>query len=131
MNDKSIIELKDGYLLIIAKGVRDNFEEVIEGTKKIREAALAYDMKYVIVDYRKLDFNVSMADAFNIVKVYEDLPEFNNITVAAITNRKNLELGQFWESICIRRGYQYKVFTELEKGADWIKHLIKTNELSS
>jgi len=131
MNDKTTIEQKDGYLVITAEGVRTNFDSVVEGTKKIKEAAKAHNVKYVLADYRKISFKVPMADAFNLVKTYElEMPEFTDIIICAVTNRDNFEFGEFWESICNKRGYNYRIFLDYEKAEEWLCDLIKKSMVS-
>lgn len=130
MKNESSIEVKDGYLLVTSKGVRSEFNSVIEGTNKINEAAKNYGLKYVLADYRNVKYDVPIADAFNLVKVYENkLPIFNEIIICAVTNEESLEIAQFWESICNRRGYNYKVFTDFDKAEHWLTKLIKQNNL--
>ena len=125
MKDKTTLELKEGYLIITVEGVRNDFDSLVVGTKKINEAAQAYNVNYILADYRKLRYDVPMADAFNLVKMFEqDLPLFDKIVISAIANPLDLELAKFWESICIKRGYQYKVFTDLEEGEEWIQSMV-------
>jgi hypothetical protein len=120
------VERKDHYAVVTAKGVRNDFESVLEGSKKIREAVKTYTIKYVLADYRKLSFNVPMADALNLVRAYEyEMPEFANMIMAVVTNRKDLEQGEFWESICNKRGYKYRVFLDFDKAENWIQSQIK------
>ena len=126
MKNESFIELKEEYLLVTSRGTRKDFSEVIEGTLKINEAAKAYGTKYVLADYREVNYEVPLADAFNLVKVYEKkLPKFSDIVISGVINESNLEIGKFWESVCQKRGYKYRVFTTFEKADKWLKTMIK------
>lgn len=128
MDNKTTIEEKDGYLLITAKGLRNTFDSVIEGTTKIQVAAKGHNVKYVLADYRQLSFNVPMADALNLVKTYEhDMSEFIEIIICVVTNGENLELSRLWESVCNKRGYNYRVFLDYDKAEEWIIELSSNN----
>jgi len=132
MIDQSTIEAKEGYLIVTARGDRNDFQSVIEGTKMVNEAARIHKVKYVLADYRFMKFNVPLADAFNLVKMYEQkLPVFSEIVISAVTNKDNMEIAKFWESICVRRGFQYKVFTQFENAENWLRDLIRQDTLSS
>ncbi len=132
IKDQTTIELKDGYLQVTAEGIRDDFESLSKGSKKISDAAKKYGVKYILVDYRKLKFNVPMADAFNIVKMFEqEVPVFSNIIIGAVVSFSDLELARFWESICNRRGYKYSIFTDLQKCEEWINSLILGDKSST
>lgn len=116
-----IIELKEDYMLVTASGVRRNFMDIIDGTIKIYEASQALKVNRIFADYRKVRYEVSMAEAFNLIRYYENkLPEFYNMSIASISNPKDLEIAKFWEAICIKRGFNAAVFTEYAIAEKWI-----------
>ena len=82
----------------------------------INKAADANGVKHVLLDHRKLIVDLHMSEAYNLVKVYEkDFPEFSGISMTAVVNRDGLEIAKFWESICIKRGYQCRVFLDFDE----------------
>ncbi len=132
MVNQSNIEVKNGYLLVTAKGDRNDFMSVINGTKIINEAAKLHNINYVLADYRFIKYNVPLSDAFNLVKLFDQkIPSFGNLTIGAVTNEHNMELAKYWESICHKRGYHYKVFPTFQEAEDWILMQIKEHSLSN
>jgi hypothetical protein len=131
MSVKTTVEPRNGYLVITSVGVRDDFNSVLEGSRKIKEAVETHQVNYVLADYRKLSFNVPMQDALNLSDAYvHDTPEFKNIIIGVVTNRKDLEQGRFWESICDKKGYENQVFLDIEKADNWIQSQIKSEVLN-
>ena len=121
MKPNVTFEKRDHYILATGQGVRNDLTTIIEGTKKIQEIVNQYGLQYVLSDYREVIFNVSSTEAFNIVKVYESkLPEIKGVIIAAVISREFLDLLKFWESICQRRGFMYKVFTEIDEAEKWL-----------
>ena len=122
MPQQSSIQDKAGYLLVTAKGQRDSFKAVIEGTKQINEAAKKHNIKFILADYRGVTYNVPLTDAVNLVKLYEHaLPLFQEIVISAVTHYGNMEIARMWESICIQRGFKYKVFIDFNEAETWLK----------
>lgn len=125
MKNESSIELKEGYILVIARGTRKDFGDIIEGTFKISEAAKAYNLNHILADYREVDFDVPLADAFNLVKLYENkIPVFNNLVISGVINKSNWEIAEFWESIGNRRGFNFKAYTDFEEATKWLHQKI-------
>lgn len=121
MNEQPSIELKDDYLLVIAKGERRNFMDIIDGTIKIYEASKAMKSSRILADYRNVTYHVSLTEAFNLVRYYENkMPEFQEVSMVGIVQTKDIEIAKFWESICNKRGFNVAVFTDYEAGEKWL-----------
>ncbi|GAA5036940.1 hypothetical protein GCM10011506_32730 [Marivirga lumbricoides] len=121
MSNKPIIDLKDDYMVVTGTGVRRNFMDIIDGTVKIYNAAKELNISRVIGDYRKVRYEVAMSEAFNLVRYYEmKLPDFYNISMASVSNPKDLEIAKFWEELCNKRGFNAAVFTDYNSAEKWI-----------
>lgn len=123
---EAVVERKEGYLQITNTKDRHELGEVVEGINKIRDAALAHDLRYVLADHRRVHYHLPLNDAFNLVKVFEyNLPDLKEVTMAVVTNEANLEIARFWESICKRRGYRMRIFLLVEEARDWLQKEMK------
>ena len=122
MNEFSIrYEAKESYLLITGKGCRKNLSEVLEGTREVAKAVSATNCRYLLVDYSAVYTKLPVADAFNIVRIYESkVTEFQNIVMAVVINPEEEQFDSFWEKICRIRGFQFKIFTNLPEAEEWI-----------
>jgi len=115
-------EKKDGYMLAIGEGERNNLTEMIEATKTTVSAATELGMTHILADYRKVKYNVPLTEAYNLVKVYETkTPVIKSFTIAGIMNEEDRELIKFWESISNRRGFEFKIFTDKEEALNWLE----------
>lgn len=121
MNGEMSFEKKDEYLLITGEGERNDLSEVIEGTKLVYEAIEWHNCQLVLIDYRKINFNVRLTEAFNIIKVYEaQMPNFKNIAMAAVVNNESREIADFWKTIGKRRNFNFEIFESVELAEKWL-----------
>ena len=124
--------LKEGYLTISAKGLRKDFDSMISSSKGVSEIAIKNKVKYILLDYNELYYDIPLTFVYNQVKVFErNLPYLSQITISVITNRESYEIAKFWESICIKRGYRYKVFLESKLAVAWLKEQITLDKTRS
>ncbi len=132
MSSNFQFEINDHYLTVRDEGVRTSLSGAVEGTRRIAEAAAKYEKKFVLVDYRKVRYDLSLTEAYNLVKVYENkVPEFNDIALAVVVNSQDWEIAKFWESISLKRGYSFKLFSRIENAESWILSEVKNGSMSS
>jgi hypothetical protein len=114
-------ELKEKYLLVIGQGQRNNLASMNEASSSIYEKVMETKMKLLLVDYRKLEINVHLNEAFNIVKRYETtLIELKNIKIAAVFSTRGLEFGTYWRDVSRQRGFMIEIFEDLEVARKWL-----------
>jgi hypothetical protein len=118
-------ELREKYLLVVGLGKRDNLLQMTEAANKIVKTAMEYDRRLMLVDYRKLEIDVSMSEAFNIVRGYEvHQPDLKKIVVAAVFDRnenpKGWEFGRFWKDIGEKRGFHIEIFEDIDVAESWL-----------
>src|SRR5882762_9987092 len=114
-------ELKEKYLLITGLGKRDSLAEMVEASAQIYAKVRETTSRYLLVDYRKLQINVHLSEAFNIVKRYETIqPELKNVIIAAVFKGKGLEFGNYWKEIALQRGFFIEIFEDLKIAESWL-----------
>lgn len=114
-------EQKEKYLLIIGHGKRDNLTTMAQASGQIYEKVLETKNSYLLVDYRKLQINVHMSEAFNIVKRYEVIqPELKNLVIAAVFEGKGLEFGTYWKDVAKQRGFYIEIFEDINLAEAWL-----------
>ncbi len=121
MEPLASFEVRDKYLLVIGHGKRDNLKTMAEAAAMIVRKAVEVDRKFMLVDYRLLEIEVHMSEAFNIVKGYEShQPELKNITVAAVFSSKDLHFANYWKEISGRRGFHIEIFEDIVIAEQWL-----------
>jgi len=123
MDSTSLIsfEKKEKYLLVTGLGKRDNLASMVQASGQIYEKVLETNSTRLLVDYRKLQINVHLSEAFNIVKRYETVqPELKNLTIAAVFEGKGLEFGNYWKDVARQRGFFIEIFEDINAAEDWL-----------
>ncbi len=121
-------ELKENYLLVVGHGKRNNLSSMAEASAQIYQKILETGTHYLMVDYRKLDINVHLSEAFNIVKRYEAVqPELKKIIIAAVFDEKGLDFGNYWKEIGRKRGFFIEIFREINAAEQWLQLQIILN----
>jgi hypothetical protein len=114
-------ELKEKYLLVVGLGKRDNLISMTKASAQIYEKVLETKSRYLLVDYRYLQINVHLNEAFNIVKRYEAVqPELKKLTIAAVFEGKGLDFGNYWKDVSRQRGFFIEIFQDIKVAEDWL-----------
>jgi hypothetical protein len=123
MNNTPLVsfELREKYLLVIGHGKRDNLASMTEASALIYEKVLETKSRYLLVDYRYLQINVHLSEAFNIVKRYEVAqPQLKDLIIAAVFEGKGVEFGKYWKDISRQRGFFIEVFEDIGIAEAWL-----------
>jgi hypothetical protein len=114
-------ELKEKYLLVLGHGKRDNLASMVKASAQIYEKVLETNSRYLLVDYRNLQINVHMSEAFNIVKRYEVIqPELKKLTIAAVFAGEGLDFGKYWKDVSRQRGFFIEIFEDIKIAETWL-----------
>jgi hypothetical protein len=114
-------ELKEKYLLVLGHGKRDNLTSMVKASAQIYEKVLETKSRYLLVDYRNLQINVHLSEAFNIVKRYEViLPELKKLTIAAVFASEGLDFGKYWKDVSRQRGFFIEIFEDIKIAEAWL-----------
>jgi hypothetical protein len=118
--------VKEKYLLVTGHGKRDNLAMMVEAATQIYEKILETNRHYLLIDYRNLEINVNMGEAFNIVRRYEtNQPELKNAVVAAVFGSQGLAFGNYWKDIAEKRGFFFKIFQDIDLAEAWLLKQIR------
>jgi hypothetical protein len=114
-------ELKEQYLLVIGHGVRNSLAGMVETAGTIIKKAQETNSSKMLVDYRQLDIQVRITEAFNIVKTYEQsLPHLRNIIVAAVFEKHHRDFASYWQEVSSKRGFTIKTFENFTEAERWL-----------
>lgn len=120
-NQNLTFEQQEYYLLVTSHGVRSDFKSVVEATLKINEMAGKTTTPFLLMDYRKVKFNLPITNAFDLIRIYESqMTHFKNITIASIITDDNIEIAELWRELSQKRGFRFMTFTNIQEGEDWL-----------
>jgi hypothetical protein len=122
-------ELREKYLLVVGFGKRDNFSQMVKVSEMIYEKLLETNSKALLVDYRMLEVNLNMNEAFNIVKRSEKTqPQFKELIAATVVGPSAVEFGRFWKHVANQRGFKGELFEDFDQAEKWLLEQIEKTE---
>ncbi|MEJ0055936.1 MAG: hypothetical protein WDN75_09950 [Bacteroidota bacterium] len=125
-------ELKEKYLLVVGHGKRDNLLSMVEASEQIYQKIIETNCHHLLVDYRNLEINVHLNEAFNIVKRYETTqPELKKIIIAAVFTKKGLDFGMYWKEIGMKKGFHISIFEDIDIAEKWLETEFEINGLDT
>ena len=114
-------ELKEKFLLAIGHGKRDSFSSMAEASNLIYDKIVETNSRYLLVDYRKLQINVNLTEAFNIVKRYErTIPDLKKVIIAAVFDYHGRAFASYWKEISSKRGFSITIFEDVDAAEQWL-----------
>ena len=114
-------ELREKYLLVIGRGKRDSFKDMVTASELVYEKVLETKSRYLLVDNRALQINLNMNEAFNIVKRYEAVhPKSKDLVSATVIAPTAIEFGRFWKHVASQRGFKSEIFEDFDEAEKWL-----------
>jgi hypothetical protein len=122
MNDFQLsFEQRERFLYVTGTGIRKNLLDVFESTQAFARILEDTKPKFVLVDYSRLVTFTNNTDVFNITRLYErNAPILLSLCIAIIVNPNEIDINKFWEEICIRRGFNFKIFMSPSDAQGWL-----------
>lgn len=119
-------ELREKYLLVTGQGKRDNFKDMVAASEMVYARVIETKSRYLLVDYRQLEVNLNMSDAFNIVKRSEAVqPQFRDLVSALVIGPHAIEFGRFWKHVAAQRGFKGEIFEDFDAAEKWLLQQIQ------
>jgi hypothetical protein len=117
---KHSIRIEDGILSVQASGKDDNLGQVKAYGTAVMEAAIAADCDRILCDERDLVYSLGTLDTIESAKyISEIVPRIAK--VAIVCNPKQVEDGEFWETVAVNRGLEVRVFIDPGDARVWLK----------
>jgi len=110
-------EVRREYLYIECKGEVVSAEELIAQSELIYQLFLKHNPSKILLYEMEMDFPSGLSAYLNLVNHYADNfgPEVKSIRVAVVIKDKYREIADFWETVCLNRGFQYQTFTDFNQ----------------
>lgn len=116
--------LKDQYIFIASAGRLEKKEDLFRHAELMYREINRYDKKVILIDNRNTIFPLNKLDYYDQIKYFStNLPEeIRFYKLAIVMDPKYEEIGQFWETVAVNRGFQYHSFTSIEEAHNWLVH---------
>jgi hypothetical protein len=111
-----------GIVCIVNDGLvtAEDFEQQVRQSWSL---ALEHGVRAVLVDNRRMRTTSSLADIFNLPKLYETIgvDALTRIAVIVSVDPKRKENYVFYENICRNRGWDVRLFEDRRLAIDWLR----------
>jgi len=122
-------EIHPEYLFVKGKGIRRNLEAIFQSTQEFARIVEDNKTKFILMDYSETVTHSSNIDVFNITRLYETkTPLMLELCIAIITNPAEFAQDAFWEDVCQKRGFNFKIFTDTSEAKSWLLTQVKNAE---
>ena len=114
-------ENRTHYLFVKGTGIRKTLPSILESTQELTQIMEASKSKFVLLDYAELTTIISNSDIFNITRLYETkAPLLHQLCISIIINPDEIHMEKFWEEICCKRGFNFKIFSDAQEAEKWL-----------
>ena len=122
MDIKLTSENRVDYLLIESKGILQSLAELTEHGQMIYTEIAKYDCKKVLVMDVETRFPKDIFVYQNLAGNYEEkFPiDLKSIKVAVVVTEEFKDIGEFWQTVCTNRGFDFAAFTAEEDALLWL-----------
>jgi len=88
--------------------------------REVIEASELHNSKLILVDHRKALVALSVLDTYCRPQELDALGFPRNSRVAQVFPGSNLEQFRFFETVSLNRGYQIRIFKDIESAKEWL-----------
>jgi hypothetical protein len=113
---------KKEYLLIISKGVLSMTEDLVSHSNRVYMETKKFKKQKILVDDTETTFPLSLFNYSDLVNHYvmNFPPEIKQFQVAIVIAEAFKSMAEFWETVCINKGYQFRVFSTVQEAHNWL-----------
>jgi hypothetical protein len=114
LEEKGIISIENSGEL--------TYDELIEQTKRAINLGLENNSHLFLTDFSNVAVHASTMEVFQFPEIYEQLgmAKMSKIAVLVSGMELNTEELKFYETICLNRGWQVKIYLEKEPAIEWL-----------
>jgi len=114
-------ENRTRYLYVKGTGIRSNLHSILESTRALTKIMESSKSKFILLDYAELTTVISNSDIFNITRLYETkAPLLYQLCISIIINPDEIHMEKFWEEICRKRGFNFRIFSDALEAEAWL-----------
>jgi hypothetical protein len=122
MNITITSENMDDYLSIRSAGDIESKDDLLKHADLIYQEISKYDKQKILIDNIETRFPPDMFSYYEQVQYFSKTfpPWIRLLKIAVVVSPEFEEVGKFWETLSVNRGFQYFAFTSLEEAGQWL-----------
>lgn len=95
-------------------------EVLNEMVREAIESSRLHNSRLFLVDHRKVLITMSFLDTFNRPQELDRLGFPRDTRIAQVFPEAYLEMFRFFETVSLNRGYQIRIFKDIESAEEWL-----------
>ena len=114
--------ITDDYLLIRSVGDIENKDDLLKHADLAYREISKYDKQKILIDGIETRFPPDLFSYYKQVEYFSRSfpPRIRLLKIAVVIAPVYAEIGKFWETLSVNRGFQYFAFTSLEEARLWL-----------
>ena len=115
-------EQRKNYLFINNSGILNTLKEGNKNVVNLADEIIKNNAKNVVIDQTGLIYPDSILFTIKTVDDYINIlpKEALSWRIAVVYTFTSGEIGRFWETVCVNRGYNFHTFFNLKEAINWI-----------
>jgi hypothetical protein len=125
MNVAFDITTEKDHTFIRTEGHISSLEEHIELIVKLYSEVVRLGLKRILVDDSKVRYVNRIWDTFQFGEYLTRLltGDLHYFTMAVSVNPDSVDIARFFETVCINRGINVRIFDNLDSAKNWLESL--------
>ena len=109
-------------LLLVATGLLTASEARAQTEQSLKEI-LEHGIRRVLIDYSAAQVEVPLSQIYQLPDIYDQSGISRQTKVALVMpkDKYKIEAFEFYEDICLNRGYHVKLFESATAARDWLR----------
>jgi hypothetical protein len=122
LTDTLKISVNGNYLHVSGNRLLNNYPSALGFTNDICKAIEKKNTpNLILIDYSNFISIITYVDVFNIVRIYDLRMNFcRSIRLSVIVDKDDIDIAKYWESLCEKRGFNFKVFLAAAEAEKWL-----------
>ncbi len=114
--------ITDDYLLINSVGDIESKDDLLKHADLIYQEISKHDKQKILIDNIETRFPLDIFSYYEQVQYFSKTfpPWIRLLKIAIVVSTQYAEIGKFWETLSVNRGFQYFSFTSLKEARFWL-----------
>jgi len=113
---------KGDYTLITSVGVLESREDLFRHAELVYQEISKYSKHKILIDDTETRLPLNRLYYYDQIHFFSEglPPEVRVFKIAVVISPEFKEIGEFWETVAVNRGFEYHSFISMEEAQSWL-----------
>jgi len=113
---------KGDYTLITSVGVLESREDLFRHAELVYQEISKYGKHKILIDDTETRLPLNRLYYYDQKHFFSEglPPEIRVFKIAVVISPEFKEIGEFWETVAVNRGFEYHSFISMEEAQSWL-----------